>query len=298
MAARPYWNGQIKLSLVSLPVNVYAATNAAKTIPLHEIYKPTGQRVKHQNVVDDEPVDREDIIKGYEFEKGEYVLLEPEEIQKLKIPSSKTLEITQFVSTKEIDPIYFEKPYYVVPQDAKSEDAFIVIRDALSKSGKYGLGQLVIAGRERLCALKPYGSGMMLEAMRYSDEIRKADAYFEDIKEARVTSEELQLAEQLIKQKTAKFNPSQYHDHYREALQELIDSKIEHRAPKFEEEEKPRGKVINLMDALKKSLNEKGGSTKGKAKAKSKAPAKSKTKAKPKAKPKAKAGKKARKRAA
>lgn len=292
MAARPYWNGQIKLSLVSLPVNIYAATNTARSIPLHEIYRKTGERVRHQNVVDDEPVEREDIVKGYEYEKGEYVLIEPEEIQKLKIPSSKTLEITQFVGAHEIDPIYFERPYYVVPQDPKSEEAFIVIREALRKSGQYGLGQLVIAGRERLCALKPYGSGMMLEAMRYSDEIRKTDAYFDEIGEGSAEKEQLQLAEQLIKQKTAKFNPTKYHDHYREALQELIDSKIEHREPKFEKEEKPRGKVINLMDALRKSLNEK---EKPAARGKP-AKGKPKTKAKPKSKPKGKS--KGRKRAA
>lgn len=297
MAARPYWNGQIRLSLVSLPVNIYAATNSARSIPLHEIYKPTGERVRHQNVVDGEAIEREDIVKGYEYEKGEYVLLEPEEIQELKIPSSKTLNIVEFVNRSDIDAIYFERPYYVVPQDDKAEEAFIVIREALKKTGKYGIGQLVIGGRERLCALKPCGTGMMLETMRYKDEIRKSDAYFEDIEAgAKVDKEQLELAEALIKQKTAKFNPNKFHDHYREALQELIDSKIEHREPEIEEEEAPRGKVINLMDALKKSLGEKSKAKSTKAKAKPKA--KTKAKAKPKAKAKLKSKSKPKRRAA
>ena len=288
MAARPYWSGQIRLSLVTLPVNVYAAVSSARTIPLHEIYKPTGERVRHQKVVDDEPIDREDVVKGYEYKKGEYVLLEPEEIQDIKIPSSKTLEIKQFVNSNEIDPIYFERPYYVVPQDAKGEDAFAIIRDALRKTGKFGLGQLVIGGRERLCALKPCGSGMLLEAMRYKDEIRKADPYFEDIETGHPSKEELQLAEQLIKQKSSKFDAGKYHDHYREALKELIDSKIENREPEYEEEEAPRGKVINLMDALKKSLNQNETAASGK-KSASRPKAKGKTKAKtPARKPKAK----------
>lgn len=256
MALRPYWSGQIRLSLVSLPVSIYPALSRSRQIPLHEIYRKTGQRVRHQNTVDGEEVDREDIVKGYEVEKGEYVILEPDEIKDLKIPSKKTLEITQFVDKGSIDQVYYETPYFVTPEGKGSEDAFIVIRDALRQSGKVGLGQLAIAGRERLCAIKPCGSGIMLETLRYEDEIRESDPYFGDIDDGAVDKEQLSLAKELIKRKTATFKPEKFHDHYKEALQELINSKLEGRKPRDVIEEPPSGKVINLMDALRKSLKE------------------------------------------
>jgi DNA end-binding protein Ku len=269
MALRPYWSGQIRLSLVSLPVNIYAALNRSRQIALHEIYRKTGERIHHQNVAGDKEVEREDIIKGYEVEKGEYVMIEPDEIAKLKVPSKKVLYIVQFVNADEIDPIYNESPYFVAPQDAKGEDAFTTIRDALRQSGKVGIGQLSIGGRERLCSIKPCGSGILLETLRYEDEIRASDPYFSDISKSPVDKEQLALAKELIKRKTTKFKPGQFHDHYREALQELIDSKIEHRKPQAIREEKSSGKVINLMDALRKSLREPGNDTK-KSKQKSK----------------------------
>jgi DNA end-binding protein Ku len=276
MALRPYWSGQIRLSLVSLPVNIYPALSRSRQIPLHEIYRKTGQRVHHQNVVDGDPIDRDDIVKGYEVEKGEYVILEPEEIKDLKIPSKKTLEITQFTNADAIDDIYFETPYFVTPDGKSGEDAFVVIREALRETGKVGIGQLAIGGRERLCSIKPCGSGILLETMRYEDEIRKSDPYFADIETDKVDKEQLSLAKELIKRKTAAFKPEKFHDHYREALQELIDSKLEHRAPREVIEEKPAGKVINLMDALRKSLKEQGSAPapkKPKSKAKAKTPA-------------------------
>ena len=276
MATRPYWSGQIRLSLVSVPVNIYAAINSARTLPLHEIYRKTGERVQHQLVAANKAIEREDIVKGYEYKKGRYVLLEPDEIKELKLPSKNTFEIVQFVAANEIDPFYFERPYFVVPKDDNAEDAFATIREGLSKTGTYGLGQLVIGGRERLCALKPFGRGMMLDTIRYSDEVRKADEYFEDIDPVKVGKDELSLIEQLIKQKIAEFKPDKFHDHYREALQELIDAKQENREPEYEEEAST-GKVVNLMDALKKSL--KGGANE-KQPAKTKKSAASKGKAK------------------
>jgi DNA end-binding protein Ku len=276
MALRPYWSGQIRLSLVSLPVNIYAALNRSRHIPLHEIYRPTGQRVHHQNVVDDNPIDREDIVKGYEVEKGEYVLIEPEEIKALKIPSKEILEIVQFVPMDAIDAVYYETPYFVTPDGKSAEDAFVIIREALRETGKVGLGQLAIGGRERLCAIKPCGSGILLETLRYEEEIRESDPYFEDIADSRIDKEQLSLAKELIKRKTASFKPEKFHDHYREALRELIDSKLEHRTPREVIEEKPAGKVINLMDALRKSLKEQD-----------KEPTPRKSKSKPRTKPKA-----------
>lgn len=294
MALRPYWSGQIRLSLVSLPVNIYAALSRSRQIPLHEIYRPTNQRVHHQNVVDGEPIDREDIVKGYEVEKGEYVIIEPEEIKKLKVPSKRVLEIKEFVPKDSIDPIYFETPYFVTP-DGKNDDAFVVIREALRETGKVGIGQLAIAGRERLCAIKPCGTGIMLETLRYEEEIREADPYFGDIKEIKVDKEELGLAKELIKRKSVNFKPEKFHDHYRDALMELINSKIENREPVEIEEEKPTGKVVNLMDALRKSLKDQGGADNDNNKPAKKSPTKpaakkpaAKKPLKPKPKPKSK----------
>ena len=258
MALRPYWSGNLRMSLVTLPVSIYSALNRAQQVPLHEIYRKTGERVHHQNVTEDgTEVERDDIIKGYEVEKGEYVLIEPDEIKDLKIPSSKTLDIGQFVGVDDIDDVYFDSPYFVAPQKDSDEQTFAVIRDALRQSKKMGLGQLAIAGRERLCAVKPYGSGLMLITLRYENEVRDADPYFEDIRAKAPASEELDLAAELIKRKTAKFEPGKFHDHYREALKELIEAKIEHREPVAVEEDKPQPKVVNLMDALRKSLAEK-----------------------------------------
>ena len=258
MALRPYWSGNLRMSLVTLPVSIYSALNRAQQVPLHEIYRKTGERVRHQNVTEDgTEVERDDIIKGYEVEKGEYVLIEPDEIKDLKIPSSKTLDIGQFVGVDDIDDVYFDTPYFVAPQKDSDEQTFAVIRDALRQSKKMGLGQLAIAGRERLCAVKPYGSGLMLITLRYENEVRDADPYFEDIRAKAPASEELDLAAELIKRKTAKFEPGKFHDHYREALKELIEAKIEHREPVAVEEDKPQPKVVNLMDALRKSLAEK-----------------------------------------
>ncbi|MBI1275522.1 Ku protein [bacterium] len=262
MAARPYWSGQIRLSLVAVPVNIFAALEAVRNLPMHEIYRRTGDRVQHQLIAGDKKITRNDVVKGYEYKKGRYVLLEPDEIKALKLPSKDTLEIVQFVPRTEIDPLYFDKPYYVVPKDDNAEDAFATIREGLRKTGTYGLGQLTIAGRERLCALKPCGRGMMLETIRYRDEIRKADQYFEDIENSKVGKDELSLIEQLIKKKNAEFKPETFHDHYREALRELIDAKLENREPEYEESPSDDGKVINLMDALRQSVSGKSSAKK------------------------------------
>jgi DNA end-binding protein Ku len=257
MATRPYWTGNLRMSLVTLSVSLYSAINRARSLPLHEIDRDSGERVRHMNVTDDgEEVDREDIIKGYEVEKGQYVLIEPDEIKDLKIPSSKTLDIKQFVGIDEVDDVYFDNPYFVAPSKSGDEQTFSLIRDALRATKKMAIGQLAIAGRERLCAIKAHGSGMVLMTLRYEDEVRDEDPYFEDIRTAKHDSEELDLARELITRKTAKFDPGRFHDHYREALKELIEAKIENREPVALEEDIPTPKVVNLMDALRKSLAE------------------------------------------
>ncbi len=259
MALRPYWSGTIRLSLVSLPVNMYLAVNRQRTIAFHEIYKPTGERVHHALMAGDKQVDRDDLVKGYEVEKGEYVLIEPEEIKELKIPSSKVLDIAEFVGVDEIDDVYIETPYFIAPDGKGNDSTFSVIRDALRAAKKVAVGQLAIGGRERLCRIRPFGSGMVLETLRYEEELREDDPYFDEIRDRKPDSEEVELAQELIKRKTKRFDAGKFHDHYRQALQELIDARIEHREPREVMEEKPAAKVINLMDALRQSLREKGG---------------------------------------
>lgn len=259
--ARPYWSGHIQISLVSFGVSFFTATEAASEIAFHQIDRRTGERVRHKNVSEDRgPVDRADIVKGYEFRKGEYVTIEPEEIAHLRIPSKKTLEIVQFVDVSEIDPAFFEKPYFVVPESGSQAQAFAVIQKALRESGKAGLGEAAFAGREHLIAIMPPADpksrGLMAYTMRYAEELRKAEDYFSDIKEVEIDKDQLSLAKELIQRSTRKFEPSKFVDDYEVALRELIDAKIEHKPVPQEEPAPKRAKVINLMDALRKSVGQ------------------------------------------
>ena len=282
MAARAYWQGQIRLALVSIPVELYSATKSGAQISFHQIHEPTGKRIKYEKVAPGVgPVDPEDIKKGFEYEKGRYVLLDESEIDAVKVESKKTLELTQFVDAHEIDVLYFEKPYYVVPADDLAEEAFIVLREALKRTKKVGLGQLTLRGREYIISLKPCGRGIILETLRYSDEVNKAQGYFRDIPDTKPDEELLDLAETLIAKKTASFKPDQFHDRYVDALKALVEKKLKAKggkvAPEPEEEAPKRGgNVVDLMAALKKSL-EKPGAQSGETDAKKparKAPAK------------------------
>jgi DNA end-binding protein Ku len=279
MAARAYWQGQIRLALVSIPVEVYAATKSGATIAFNQIHEPTGKRINYEKVVQGVgPVDRDEIVKGYEISKGNYVILSDEEIEAAKVESRKTLDLVQFVDAREIDVFYFEKPYYVVPQDDLAEEAFVVLREALKESGKVGIGQISVRGREQLVSLKPCGKGLVLETMRYEDEVRAAQSYFRDIPAAKPDKALLDLATALIDQRTAKFDPGKFHDHYIEALHRIIDKKRKAKGKTIlEDVEEPadaRGSnVIDLMAALKKSVGGKDGGGAKKASPK-KAPAK------------------------
>ncbi|MGN6499650.1 MAG: Ku protein [Tsuneonella sp.] len=274
MAARAYWQGQIRLALVSIPVEVYSATKSGASISFHQIHEPSGKRINYEKVVPGiGPVDRDEIVKGYEVSKGNYVLLNEDEIEAVKIESKKTLELVQFVDAGEIDVFYFEKPYYVVPADELAEEAFVVLREALRQASKVAIGQLALRGREYLVSLKPCGKGIVMETLRYEDEVRKAQSYFKDIPDAKPAKEMLELANALIDQKTAPFDAGEFHDRYVEALHGLIDKKVKAKGKKIlEDVEEPGAKagsnVIDLMAALKKSV---GGSEQPAAK---KAPAK------------------------
>jgi DNA end-binding protein Ku len=272
MAARPYWKGQIRLALVSIPVEIYSATKSGATIAFNQIHEPTGKRIKYEKVVPGVgPVDAEDIVKGFQYEKGSYVLLDDDELEAVKLESKKTLELTQFVDANEIDPLYYEKPYYVVPADDLAEEAFVVLREALRDTKKVGLGQLAMRGKEYIISLKPCGRGILMETLRYADEVNKAQGYFRDIGDARPDPELLDLAETLIEKKTSKFDPTKFHDRYVDALHELIERKRKLKGGKIKAEDEPapaRGSnVIDLMAALKKSIERPAG-TGGKAAAK------------------------------
>jgi DNA end-binding protein Ku len=280
-AARPIWKGHIRLSLVSIPVELFTATKTTEKIAFRQIHEPTGKPVHYQKVVAGVgPVETDDIRKGFEYEKGNYVLMTDDEIDAVKLETRKTFDLQQFVGVDEIEPIYFDKPYYVVPQDELAEDAFRVVRDALRETGTVGLGQLAMRGKEYFAAVKPYGKGLLIETLRYDEEIRKADPYFAEISNEKADEDLLAVAEQLIKRKTKPFDPAAFKDHYHKALRELIDRRMKGKAPKVEaEDERPSGgNVIDLMAALKQSL-EGGRAAKGKSEPKATAKSGSKTRA-------------------
>ena len=277
--ARPYWSGSIQISLVSFAVKFFVATEYKNDIRFHQISRSTGERVRHQKVLQssmenapaasgasdegDEAapaaaVDKDDIVKGYEYAKGQYVLIEPREIANLRVPSKHSIAVEQFVDESEIDPAYFEKPYFVTPDGDAQAEAFAVVRKALKAAKKVGIGKIAFAGREHVVAIasndddsKP---GMMAYTMRYANELRKPSEYFGDIKQVEIDEDQLELAEQLIKKKTAKFDPEKYKDGYEIALRELVDAKIHNEPIPVDEPQPKRAKVINLMDALRSSL--------------------------------------------
>jgi DNA end-binding protein Ku len=258
MAPRPTWSGQLKISLVSFPIQLYPASESGPEIAFHQIHRPTGKRVRQQLVVPEVgPVDRGDIVKGYEYARGKYVTFEPEELQEVRMPQRHTLDMVQFVKIDEIDPLYFDRPYYLVPDGHAAVEPFAVIRDALRSEGKAGIGEIVFAGKEHLVAVRPSGKGMILETLRYAEEVRKSDAYFEDIEKVETDEDQLDLAKTLIAKKTAPFQVNKYHDQYVEAVRELIKAKMEGKQLP-EEEEEPASNVVNLMDALKRSVAESG----------------------------------------
>ena len=279
MAARPIWKGQIRLALVSIPVEIYPATKSGATVAFNQIHEPSGKRIKYEKVVPGlGAVDPDEIVKGYQISKGSYVLLDDDELDAVKLESKKTLELTQFVDSHEIDPLYYERPYYVVPADDLAEEAFVVLREALRETKKVALGQLTLRGREYVVSLKPCGRGVLLETLRYADEVVKAQSYFRDIPDARPDPEMLELAEALIEKKAAKFDPDKFHDRYVDALKELIERKRKSKGARIEaeEEELPKrgSNVIALMAALKRSIEKPGAKPAAKKAPARKAPAK------------------------
>lgn len=256
--ARPTWSGYIQISLVSFRVKLFPASNPASHISFHEIDRKSGERVRHQNVVgDDKPVDRGEIVKGFEYRKGKYLTLEPEEIKKLRIPSKDTLVIDQFVKVEEIDPALFEEPYFVVPDGDLQMKPFGVIRRALQETQEAGIGKVTFAGREHLAAIMPPAgkdsTGLMAYTLRFPAELRKASEYFSSIRDESANADQLALAKELIRRNTEKFSRIKVSDDYEVALHELVEAKLKHKPIPEEERAKP-AKVINLMDALRQSI--------------------------------------------
>jgi len=288
MAARAIWRGQIRLALVSIPVELFPATRSGAQIQFHQVHEPSGKRIKYEKVVPGiGPVDRDEIVKGYEVSKGHYVLLDPEEIESVKLESRKTLDLVQFVDEGDIESTFFEKPYYVVPADDLAEEAYVVLRDALKAAKKVGIGQLAMRGQEYMVSLKPSGRGLLLETLRYADEVHKASGFFRDIGDSKPDADLLDMASMLIERKAGEFNPSEFHNRYVDALHRLIEEKQKKKGEKIIEDPDadappPKGSnVIDLMAALKKSLGDekRGKSSASKPKAAKKTAKKEPTKA-------------------
>ena len=261
MAPRAFWTGHLRLSLVNIPVKLYPATTSERAIALHQIHEPSGTRIRYQKVAPGVgPVENEEITKGYEYEKGKYVLVDQKEIDELKLESKQTIELARFVDEDAIDARYYETPYYLLPDGEMADEGYVILQKALKDTKKIGVGQFILRGHGNIVAVKPFGKGLMLEVLRHANEVRAAEPLFKEIPEVKVDKEALDLAKELIKRKAGKFEPEQFKDEYSEAVWELIHAKIEHRAPEIIETMPGSAKVINIMDALKKSVRQgKGG---------------------------------------
>jgi len=262
MAPRAYWKGYLKLSLVSCPIAMYPATSEREKISFHQLNKKTGNRVKYKKVDAEtgHEVEKDEIIKGYEVSKGEYIELDPEELEAVAIESKRVIEIDAFVPKSSIDELYLNSPYYLVPDGEVGRQAFAVIREAIRKEGMVAIGKVVFTSREHIIALEARGKGMMGITLRYPYEVRQEEDYFDEIKDEKVPKDMLDLATHIVETKKGKFEPDKFEDEYEDALKELLKKK-----QKGEKIERPKERapsnVINLMDALRQSVQaERGGS--------------------------------------
>lgn len=257
MAPRAYWKGYLQLSLVSCPVALYPATSEREKIRFHQIHKQTGNRIRYKKVDADtgREVENDDIVKGYEVSKGEYVEVEPEELEAVEIESRRVIGIDQFVPKDEIDELYINNPYYIVPDGEVGQQAFAVIREAIRKEGMVALAKIVFTSREHVIAIEARGKGMMGVTLRYPYEVRKEEDYFDDIENERVPKDMLDLATHIVETKKGKFQPDKFEDHYEDALKDIIKKKqkgVKIEAPK----ERTPSNVVSLMDALRQSVKE------------------------------------------
>ena len=253
---RPYWKGYLKLALVSCPIALYTASSSSERVSFRQINKRTGNRLRQQLVdeVTREPVENEDKGRGYEYSKGAYIEVDDDELDAVAVESNHTIEINSFVPRSQIDERYLDSPYYIIPNDQVGQEAFAVIRDAMRGKGMVALARVVLAKRERVIMLQPWDKGLMGTTLRYPYELRNSKEYFDDLPNVKVAPDMLKIAQHILETKKADFDPSQFVDHYEEAVVEMLKKKQAGLAtPKGKASEPPRN-VINLMDALKKSV--------------------------------------------
>jgi DNA end-binding protein Ku len=258
MAYRPTWQGHLKLSLVTCPVALYTAVNAGGDVHFHLINPKTNNRIRMITTDPDTgPVDRSDLVKGYEVEKGKYVLVTDEEIESVRLESTRTIDIERFVPADQIDRIYWDHPYYLAPDGKLAQEAFAVIREAMAQAGQIALGRVVLSTRERLLALEPRGKGIVATSLRTEDEVRTPDEIFDQIASAKPDRAMIDVAERIIEQKEGPFDPSEFVDHYEKALKALIAEKQKGHKPVAAAEPEDTN-VVDLMSALRASLHGRG----------------------------------------
>jgi DNA end-binding protein Ku len=260
LAPRAYWKGYLKLSLVSCPIAMYPATSEREKISFHQLHKQTGNRIRYKKVDAEtgREVENEDIIKGYEVSKGEYLEIEPQELEAVEIESKRVIEIDQFVPKDDIDELYINNPYYIVPDGEVGQQAFAVIREAIRKEGMVALGKVVFTSREHIIALEARGKGMMGVTLRYPYEVRNEEDYFDDVENEKVPKDMLDLATHIVDTKKGKFNPDKFEDTYEDALKALIKKKQKGEKIERTREHAPSN-VVNLMEALRQSVKGAGG---------------------------------------
>ena len=259
MAPRPYWKGYLKLSLVSCPIALSPATSSSEKISFRQVNKETGNRIRQKKVDSEtgEEVTSDQIGKGYEVAKNEYLIMEDEELEAVQLESTHTIEIDQFVPVEQIDKRYFDQPYYIVPNDEIGVEAFAVIRDAMIGKGVAALGRVVMNKRERVIAIEPFGKGLVGTALHYPYEVRKSDDFFSEIPDVKVAPDMLKLAQHIVEQKMGEFQPDMFVDHYEQALVEVLKKKQAH-IPLRKSADRPSAptNVVNLMDALRRSIGD------------------------------------------
>lgn len=257
--ARPIWQGQIQISLVSFGVSIVPASTSARQIAFHEVDRRTGERIHHRKTADDQDVEAEDVAKGYEYEKGKYLVIDPEDLKRLRLPGQKTVALEHFVPRDAVDPSYFERPYFLVPKDEAQARTMATMSHAMREGNRIGLAEITFSGREHFVAIAPPledSPWLNMYLLRYEEELRNPAAYYKGIKKPSIDRKQLAMAEQLIKSYSASFDPSAFKDDFEAALREFVKAKLAgHPMPKRTAEPKP-GKVIDLMDALKRSLAE------------------------------------------
>ncbi|WP_316196763.1 Ku protein [Bradyrhizobium sp. SZCCHNS3053] len=260
MAPRANWKGFLRLSLVTCPVALYPATSESEKVSFNQINRKTGHRIKYSRVDAEtgEEVANDDIVKGYKVDTDTYIEVTKDELEDIALESTHTIEIDEFVPRTDIDGRYLIRPYYLVPDGKVGHDAFAVIRETIRSMDKVAIGRVVLTNREHIIALEPFGKGLMGTLLRYPYEVRNEEEYFDDIQDVKITSDMLDLAKHIVEKKSADFQPENFEDHYEAALIELINKKRSGVTIAAKTAPKSSGNVINLMDALKRSLASEG----------------------------------------